>query len=71
MIKQSGCTTFFLTLSCAALKWKEIPEIISKMNNLNLSKENLESRNYFEKYELLNTNPVLLSRHFHHPVEIY
>ena len=45
MIKQLGCPTFFLTLSCADLKWKEIPEIISKFNKLNLSKEYLESMN--------------------------
>ena len=44
MIKQLGCPTFFLTLSCADLKWKEIPEI-SKFNKLNLSKEYLESMN--------------------------
>ena len=30
-IKQLGCPTFFLTLSCADLKWEEIPEIISKI----------------------------------------
>ena len=45
MIKQLGCPTFFLTLSCADLKWREIPEIISKFNKLNLSKEYLESMN--------------------------
>ena len=45
MIKQLGCPTFFLTLPCADLKWKEIPEIISKFNKLNLSKEYLESMN--------------------------
>ena len=64
MIKQLGCPAFFLTLSCADLKWKEISEIISKLNKLNFSKEYLESMNYFEKYELLNSNPVLLVRHF-------
>ena len=64
MIKQLGCPAFFLTLSCADLKWKEISEIISKLNKLNFSKEYLESMNYFEKYELLNSNPVLLALHF-------
>ena len=52
----------FLTLSYADLKWKEIPEIISKLNKLNLSIEYLESINYFKKCELLNSNPVLLAR---------
>ena len=49
IIKQLGCPTFFLSLSCADLKWKEIPEITSKLNKLSLSKEYLESTNYFEK----------------------
>ena len=46
MIKQLGCPTFFLTLSCEVLKWKELPEIISKLNKLNVN-EYLESTNYF------------------------
>ena len=71
MIKQLGYPTFFLTLSCADLKWKEIPEIISKSNKLNLSKEYLESMNYFEKCELLNSNPVLLVHHFQLRVETF
>ena len=62
MIKQLGCPTYFLTLSCANLKWKEILEIISKLNKVNLSIEYLESINYFENCELLNSNPVLLAR---------
>ena len=68
MIKQLVFSTFFLTLSCADLKWKEIPEISSKLNKLNLSKEYLKSMNYFEKCELLNSNFVLLARHFQHSV---
>ena len=71
MIKQLRCPTFFLTLSCVELKWKEIPEIISKLNKLNLYKEYLESMNYLEKCELLNSNPVLLARHFQHRVETF
>ena len=53
------------------LKWKEIPEIITKLNKLNLSKEYLQSMNYFEKCELLNSNPLLLAHHFQHRVEIF
>ena len=68
MIKQLGYQTFFLTLFCTDLKWKEIPEIFSK---LNLSKEYLELMNYFEKCELLNSNPVLLARHFQHRAETF
>ena len=60
MIKQLGCPSFFLTLSFADLEWKEIPEIISKLNKLTFSEEYSESMNYFEKCELLNSYPVLL-----------
>ena len=31
MIKQLGCPTFFLTLSCADLKRQEMPEMFSKV----------------------------------------
>ena len=42
----------------------------SKSNNLNLPKEDLEDRNYFEKCELLYSSLALLSRCFQHRVEI-
>ena len=43
--KQLGCPTFFLTLFCVDLKRKETPEIVSKVDQLNFSKEYLESMN--------------------------
>ena len=36
MAEQLGLSTFFLTLSCADLRWNEFISILSKMNNLNL-----------------------------------
>ena len=42
-----------------------------KINKLNLSKEYLVSMNYFEKCELLNSNPVLLVRLFQHSNETF
>ena len=71
MVKQLGCPTFFLTLSCADLKWNELVEIISKLNSLGLTKENVEGLNYFERCNILNSNAVLLARHFQHRVEIF
>ena len=71
VIKQLRCPTFLLTLSCADLKWREIPEIISKLNKLNLFKEHLESFNCFVNCESLNSNPVLLVRHFQHCIEFF
>ena len=60
----------FLTLSCADLRWNELVEIISKLNSLGLTKENVEGLNYFESCNILNSNAILLARHFHHRVEI-
>ena len=71
MVKQLGCPTFFLTLSCADLRWNELVEIISKLNSLGLTKENVEGLNYFERCNILNSNAVLLARHFQHRVEIF
>ena len=45
MLKQLGCPTFFLTLSCVDFRWNELAEIISKLNSLGLTKENVEGLN--------------------------
>ena len=69
MVKQLGCPTFFLTLSCADLRWNELVEIIQTLNG----EENVSSNdlNYFQRCEILNSNPVLLARHFQYRVEIF
>ena len=61
----------FLTLSCADLRWNELVEIISKLNSLGLAKENVEALNYFERCNILNSNAVLLARHFQRRVEMH
>ena len=61
----------FLTLSCADLRWNELVEIISKLNSLGLTKENVEGLNYLQRCNILNSNAVLLARHFQHRVEIF
>ena len=70
MVKQLDCPTF-LILSCADLRWNELVETISKLNSLGNIKENVEGLNYFERYNILNSNAVLLARHFQHRVEIF
>ena len=40
-VKQLGIPTYFLTLSCADLRWEELPYIINKLNNLGLSDKEL------------------------------
>ena len=68
MVKQKGLPTFFQTLSCADLRWDELLLIISKLNKIDIQEQEM---NYFKKCELLNQNPVLISRHFQFRVETF
>ena len=61
----------FLILSYTGLRWNELVEIISKLNSLRLTKENVKGLTYFERCHILNSNAVLLARHFRHRVEIF
>ena len=70
MVKQLGLPRFFLTLSCADLRWKELILIISRLHGLNLDEKNSEI-DYFQKCEILNSNPVLVARHFQYRVETF
>ena len=71
MVKQLGFPTFFLTLSCADLRWNELISIISKLNKLSLNEEEIKSLAYQERCRLLNMNPVLVARHFQFRVEVF
>ena len=61
MVKQLGLPTFFLTLSCADLRWKELMQIISRLNKIDFENEN--DMGYFDRCNILNQNPVLTARH--------
>ena len=71
MVKQLGIPTYFLTFSCAGLRWGELPYIINKLNNLGLSDEELKNLSYQEGCNLLNKNPVLVARHFQYKAEVF
>ena len=45
ILKLLRCPTF-LILSCADLRWNELVEIISKINSIDLTKENAEGLIY-------------------------
>ena len=70
MIRQLGCPAFFLTLSCADLYWEELILITSELNHIGLTKEVVKSMTYLERCAILNSNPVLVARHFQYKVEI-
>ena len=71
MVKQLGIPTYFLKLSCADLRWEELPYIINKLNNLGLSEKELKNLSYQERANLLNNNPVLVARHFQYKGEVF
>ena len=49
MVKQLGLLTYFLTLSCADLRWNKLISIMSKVNKLNLSEEKGQNLSYQER----------------------
>ena len=71
MVKYLGIPKNFLTLSCASLRWEDLPYIINKLNNLGLSEEELKNLSYQESCNLLNNNPVLVARHVQYKVEVF
>ena len=71
MVKQLGLPTYFMTLSCADLRWNELVSIISKLIGENLTDEQINNMTYFERCDYLNSNPVLLAKHFQYRVEVF
>ena len=71
MVKQLGIPTYFLTLSCSDLRWDELPHIVNKLSNLNLSDEEIRNLTYQQRTKLLNDNPVLVARHFQYKVQVF
>jgi len=69
MVKQLGLPTFFMTLSCADLRWNELVEIITKLQGNYISEEEINNLNYYQRTEILNSNPVLLARHFQYRIQ--
>ena len=71
IVKQLGMLTWFITLPCADLCWKELLEIVCKGHKLGLSSAELESLGYDEKCRVLNLNPVITTRHFQYRVKAF
>ena len=59
MVKQLRISTYFMKLSCTGVRPEEIPHIISKLNNFELSEEELKDLSYQERCNILNNSPVL------------
>lgn len=71
MVKQLGIPTWFMTLSCADLRWPELFQIIAKMQRKKMTIEELDALSYNERCQMLNTNPVIVAKHFQYRVETF
>ena len=71
MVKHLGIPIYFLTLSCADLRWEELSYIVNKLNNLGLNEKELQNLSYQERCNLLNNNSVLVARHFQYKGKVF
>lgn len=71
MLKQLGIPTWFTTLSCADLRWPELFQIIARKGGEKMTSEQLDALSYNERCHMLNTNPVIVAKHFQYRVETF
>ena len=71
MVKQLGIPTWFMTLSCADLRWPELFQIISRIQGKDITDEEVGALSYDEKYKMLNLNPVIVAKHFQYRAETF
>ena len=64
MVKQLGVPTFFLTFSCADLRWNDMFYAISKASGIDISEDEISGMSYSDRCKLLNENPVIVATHF-------
>ena len=63
--------TFFLTLSCANLRWNELISVIFKLSRVDIFDEKVDEMLYHEGCDTLNENPGLVARNFQYRVEMF
>ena len=69
MVKPLAIPTWFVTLSCADLKWPELLQILARIQGNDLPDEQVDALSYNEKCQMLNLNPVVVTKHFQYRVE--
>ena len=71
MVKQLGIPTWFMTLSCADLRWPELFQIIARIQGKMMTNEEVDALSYNEKCQMVNLNPVVVAKHFQYRVETF
>ena len=62
MIKQLDPPSWWMTLSCADLRWNEIYKILSKLKGREMTDDEIATMSYEEKCKMLNSNPVVVAK---------
>ena len=71
MVKQLGIPTWFMTLSCADLRWPELFQIIARTKGNNMTDQEVDALSYHERCSMVNLNPVIVAKHFQYRVETF
>ena len=71
LIRQQGKATFFVTLSCADLKWPDVIQIIARQYGYNYTEDDIKNMSFEDKSNWLRRNPVTAARHFHYRVQSF
>ena len=65
LLRQNGCPSVFLTLSCAEFDWPELlKEIVETVQRKKVTKEYIENLPTSEKNKLISDNVVQSTLHF-------
>jgi len=60
MVKQLGIPTWFMTLSCAHLRWPEVFQILARIQGNDLADKQLDALSCNERCRMLDLNPKVL-----------
>ena len=71
IVKPLGIPTWFVTLSCADLRWPELLQVLARIQGNDLTDEQVDALSYNEKCQTLNLNPVVVTKHFQYRVETF
>lgn len=61
MVKQLGIPTWFMTLSCADLRWPELFQILARIQGNDLTNEKVDALSYNDRCQMHILNPVVVA----------
>ena len=63
MVKQLDIQTWFMTLSCAHLRWPELLQILARIQGNDLTDKQVDALSCNGRCWMLNLNPVIVPKH--------